>query len=98
MPTCESIETTSWNFTGFEKSIDLMRNPTKNFKIIEEELFINGVSIMEYAKKAAEAYGSGHYQMFGEEMGEILKLANHVDTSVVAVKEKTHHKKHYTAE
>ena len=52
---------------------------------------------MEYAGKAAQAYGNGEYELFGEEMGEILKLATHVDTSVIAVHEKPQYKKKWSA-
>jgi len=78
IPTCKAIDTTSWNYSGLDKSMNIMKNPTQNFKLLADDLFINGISVMEYAGKAAEAYGEGHYEVFGENMGEILKLATHV--------------------
>ena len=97
IPVCKAIDTTSWNYAGFDKSTDIMLHPTKNFKIIEEELFINGISIMEYAGKAAQAYGDGEFEVFGENMGEILKLATHVDTMKdIGVHEKKEYKKKFT--
>lgn len=86
IPTCKAIDTTSWNFAGFDKSMDIMTHPTKHFKILEEELFINGVNIMKFAGECAEAYGKGDYSTFGVNMGNILKLATHVHEEPIVIR------------
>lgn len=54
--------------------MDIAVHPLEHFKIIEEEVFINGFSIMKEINSAVEAYKSQDYHQFGLDLGQMLQL------------------------
>ena len=75
LPICEAVDSSKWNEQLFDQCMDVAESPLKYFTIVEDDLKINGVSIVEDGVTATEAYKSGDYKTFGYKMGEILKLA-----------------------
>lgn len=75
LPACEAIDKAPWNIQEFETCVDIAVHPTEYFKVIENDVKINGISILEDAAKGVEAYKRGDFLTFGLEMGSILKLA-----------------------
>jgi hypothetical protein len=75
LPACEAIDRAPWNIQEFETCTDIAVHPTEYFKVIENDIKINGFSIVKDAFEGVEAYKKGDFVTFGEKMGEILKLA-----------------------
>ena len=84
LPACEAVDTKTWDFNGFSKSMDIMAHPVEHFKIIEEDLLVHGTSIMKDAFIATMAYENGDLYTFGQQMGKIFKLATNVAQNQVA--------------
>ena len=89
LPACEAIDTAKWNKQEFETCTDVAVHPTQYFKVIENDVKINGVSILKDMAKGVEAYRMGDYVSFGQEMGEILKLATEAHAKTLATTEKS---------
>ena len=75
LPACESIDKAPWNIQEFETCTDIAVHPTEYFKVMEEDILLNGISILKDTYKGVEAYKKGDFVSFGEQMGEILKMA-----------------------
>ena len=75
LPACEAVDSAPWNIQEFNTCTDIAMHPTQYFKVIEQDVTINGISIIADAMKGVEAYKKGDFVTFGYEMGTILKLA-----------------------
>jgi len=71
---CVQVDPSSWDYAALMKSESLMTDPIANFKVIGDDLLINGVSIIADAEKAMLAYQNGDFETFGVNMGSIFKL------------------------
>lgn len=52
-----------------------MTNPLKNFKILEKDLLVHGISIIYDYEMAVTAFENQDYEKYGEYLGKILSLA-----------------------
>jgi hypothetical protein len=90
LPACKAIDPQAWDYKSFKKAEKMFESPLKYMDTIENDVKINGVSIMEDIIKANELYGQGKYEQFGEELGKIIKKATegktqqHVDKKDIA--------------
>jgi len=75
LPACEAIDTTLFDFKDFEQCLDIAKNPMEHFMVLEEDVLINGVSIIADAKSATQAYRAGDFLTFGRKIGQIVKLS-----------------------
>ena len=74
LPACEAIDHSKWDMQEFDQSLNIASHPLQYFEIIEEDLTINGMSIVEDGIAATEAYKNGDLITFGKLFGEILKM------------------------
>lgn len=74
IPTCEAIDQSTFNFEQFDTCMDIAVHPLEHFQIIEEQVFINGFSIMKEINSAVEAYKRQDYHQFGLDLGQMLQL------------------------
>jgi hypothetical protein len=74
LPACVLINESQWDAQGFQNSCSILEDPTKNFILLEDDLLINGVSILEDAKSAVTAYDNKDFVTYGQKIGQILKL------------------------
>lgn len=77
LPACKAIDPKAWNQDLFEQTMDIAEHPFEHFELLENDVKINGISIIDDSKIAVDAYTAGDYKTFGKKMGEILKLATH---------------------
>jgi len=56
LPSCESIETHSWNFKQFTKISDIAADPVRYFKPVTGDILIDGLPILWKTDKAVHAY------------------------------------------
>ena len=49
---------------------------TETFGVYADDLQINGYSIMYMIQEAMAAYHQGHFEQFGEKLGQIMHLVN----------------------
>ncbi len=75
IPACEAIDTNSWDFHAFEQTKDIMMNPIQNFEVLDNDVLLNGQSIVKDAEEAVAAYDSGDFITYGEKVGAILRMA-----------------------
>lgn len=89
---CEAIDTSSMDFIGFEKSIDIMKNPIAHFKVLEDDLQMHEHSILQISAEAAQNYERQEFEQFGEKLGQIMKYSTEkkveVDTEERHIDEK----------
>ena len=72
---CEAIDTKTMDFTGFENSIDIMKNPIAHFTVLEDDLKVHENSILQLAADAAQNYYRQEFEQFGEKLGTIMRFA-----------------------
>jgi len=75
LPTCEAIDTSSFNYKQFDNAMDIAVHPTQHFELIENDLRMHGQSILEDVGAGVDAYRAGDFETFGKKMGEIVHLA-----------------------
>jgi hypothetical protein len=75
LPACEAIVGHEFAFEQLDQCMDVAAYPLQNMKVIENDVKINGKSILKDAEAAAAAYESGDFVGFGKNLGDILKLA-----------------------
>ena len=63
------------DFIGFEKSIDIMKNPIAHFTVLEDDLLVHEHSILQIAADAAQNYSRQEFVAFGEKLGKIMRYA-----------------------
>lgn len=59
--------------------MDVAVHPSKYFKVIEDDLFVNNHAIMTEAAEAVKVFQAKKYYEFGQIMGNILKIATEVE-------------------
>lgn len=78
LPACEAIDTTSWDYNGFSRSEQIMKNPVAFFKPVAEDVLIHGIPILKETHDAVEAYNNQDYYDYGLNVGKILANATGV--------------------
>jgi len=61
LPACEAVITSSFNWKPIEQCYEVLDNPMEHFKIIENDLKVNGASILADLEGAIKAYKAGDY-------------------------------------
>jgi hypothetical protein len=84
LPMCEAIDPKTWDFNGFQKASQL------SF----ENLLNNEGPIARDTVNALNAYKSGDFKGYGQQVGQILKYATGVKTQFPTQpkKSETHYK------
>lgn len=100
LPTCEAIDTTEMKWDQFESSYDIAAHPTQYFKLLEEDLLLNGVSVKQNIQKAMRSYRKGDFASFGYYLGSVLELATRPTEEVVekVVEPEIEHNRNMVAE
>jgi hypothetical protein len=93
LPACEAIDSSMWQSAKFDQCDNLMAHPQKHFTMTENDLLINGVSIVKDVLEAVAAYEAGDFETFGEKMGEVAKLSTEPKVTVPVPVSKTMTKK-----
>tara|TARA_B110000285_G_C15086888_1_gene596723 strand:+ start:494 stop:1732 length:1239 start_codon:yes stop_codon:yes gene_type:complete len=75
LPTCEAIDTTTWDFDGFSNTFEMMKNPVAFFKPVAEDVFIHGLPILVETERAVSAMEKEDYYGYGQQVGKILNNA-----------------------
>jgi hypothetical protein len=65
------------DFSKFDRAEKILDHPIQNMKIIEDDVKLNGHSIIEDLKAAVAAYRAGDIEGFGREIGNMLKIASY---------------------
>jgi len=66
LPTCEQIDTTTWDYAGFSNTFDIMKNPVAFFKPLEQDVFIHGLPILLETERAVKAMQKEDYYGYGQ--------------------------------
>jgi len=75
LPTCEQIDTTTWDYDGFSNTFEMMKNPVAFFKPVAEDVFIHGLPIAIETASAVKAMEKEDYYTYGKNVGKILNNA-----------------------
>jgi len=75
LPTCEQIDTTTWDYDGFSNTFEMMKNPVAFFKPVAEDVFIHGLPIAIETATAVKAMEKKDYYTYGLNVGAILNNA-----------------------
>merc|ERR1712195_321921 len=66
LPTCEQIDTTTWDYAGFSNTFDIMKTPVAFFKPLEQDVFIHGLPILLETERAVKAMQKEDYYGYGQ--------------------------------
>merc|ERR1719199_1504645 len=80
LPTCEAIDTTSWNYKELDQCMNIAIHPTEHFELLENDARIHGKSILEDIGHGLVAYKKGDYTALGQHMGKVIKLTTEEKT------------------
>lgn len=72
IPACKAIDTTSWDFKGFQQANELMKNPLKYFKVEGEQVLVNGTPINSEIEEGLKMYKAASFEKVGEQLGSIM--------------------------
>jgi len=72
---CEAIDTTTFEYGQLKDTIDIIANPVSHFQILENDVQMHGYSVLQDVHNGVHAYKHGKYELFGELMGRLLKVA-----------------------
>lgn len=75
LPTCEQIDTTTWDYDGFSNTFEMMKNPVAFFKPVAEDVVIHGIPILVETERAVAAMNKQDYYGYGQQVGKILNNA-----------------------
>merc|ERR1712070_397699 len=75
LPTCEQIDTTTWDYDGFSNTFEMMQNPVAFFKPVAEDVLIHGLPILVETEQAVHAYNKKDFYGYGKAVGKILNNA-----------------------
>ena len=75
VPICESVVTKINKLEEYTHVREVLRHPFEHFQLLEDDLQINGYSIMYDIQEAIAAFNHKDYSQFGHIMGKIMKLA-----------------------
>ena len=78
LPACEAIvgtEIPQQSVNDIQKML-APSTMTETFGVYADDLQINGYSIMYMIQEAMAAYHQGHFEQFGEKLGQIMHLVN----------------------
>jgi len=75
LPTCEQIDTTTWDYDGYSNTFEMMKNPIAFFKPVAEDVFIHGLPILVETEQAVVAMKNKDYFTYGKNIGKILNNA-----------------------
>jgi len=75
LPTCEQIDTTSWDYDGYSNTFEMMKNPVAFFKPVAEDVLIHGLPILVETEQAVVAYKNEDWFSYGKNVGKILNNA-----------------------
>jgi hypothetical protein len=84
LPECEAIDTATFDYAQFQDTVDIAANPFKHFQVSEEDLQMHGSSVLQDVHNGVFAYKQGDYELFGELMGKVLKIATQANYDAVA--------------
>jgi len=65
LPTCEQIDTTTWDYDGFSNTFEMMKNPVAFFKPLAEDVTIHGLPILVETVEAVKAMEKRDYYSYG---------------------------------
>ena len=75
LPTCEAIDTVSWDYDGYSNTFEMMKNPVAFFKPVAEDVLIHGLPILVEPERAVAAMKNKDYYTYGKNVGKILNNA-----------------------
>lgn len=78
LPTCEAIANAALPEQSFN-DMSTMLSPSAIpdiFGVYNDDLQINGYSILYMVEEAMAAFHQGHFEQFGEKLGQIMHLVN----------------------
>jgi len=79
LPYClKNWNTSSWDYQGYNKALQVSKDPTHYFKVLTNDVLIGGFSILKDGKAAASAFIAKDYETFGKKFGAIMKLVENV--------------------
>lgn len=73
IPICKAVDTTSANWTTFHNIVETLESPEKHMTVIGENVVLNGKTITSELAHALDAWRSGDYFSFGQNLGATLK-------------------------
>lgn len=72
---CNAVDTSSFNFTQFSKTLDLAARPSTHFQIVDGQVQMHGLNIQDDTNEALMAYIYGQHEVFGEKIGNLMRIA-----------------------
>lgn len=75
IPVCEAVDTSKSNWSTFDHIVEVAESPISHMKLIEKDIFFNGIKITEELSTAIESFRSGDYKQYGYQLGKIMTQA-----------------------
>lgn len=79
LPACEAVDMTGFNSAKWGQAMDVAYHPVQHMQVIEEDIFIHGVSIFKDVEATYKAFEGKDYEVAGQRLGDILKLVTKGD-------------------
>jgi hypothetical protein len=74
LPACEAIPGNGWDNKAFEQSMNILAHPTDNIPTMFVDVVSNEDKLMTLAQQSTVAYRNKDYEVFGEAVGDIIKM------------------------
>ena len=82
IPVCESVDSSSMNWTHFDKIVSTIWNKSTRMEVAEDDVMFNGQVVTEDIEAAAKALKEGNFKDFGFKLGSTLDAATNVDKTL----------------
>lgn len=82
IPVCEAVDSSSMDWTTFNKIVNTLEDPVKHLDIIGKDIVMNGKTITEDVEHAIEDFRAGKYVEFGQRFGNALYSATEDDKNL----------------
>jgi len=82
LPVCESVDTSSANWTTFDKIIETVESPVKFMEVVDHDIVANGKNITHEMARFLNAVNSADFYSAGLDFGFMMKDTCDVESSL----------------
>lgn len=75
LPACKAVYQDVAKLEGLESATEVLRHPFQNYRLLENDLQLNGYSVLYEVEQLVWAYRGQDYEQFGHILAKIMKLS-----------------------